>query len=188
MSNWSAIPLDNYVVMVGFWKPPALLKFHISGPHYATQQTVLLCPLFLADFCFIFTRNIYFFSFLVLLWLPSPSLKPNQTISLMKFESQWRKEQSRAETRGIIPVFAARICVTLWMCLAGNGSSFPWWLQSLAHSRPTNGGVRDGTVGRTCGPCPPTCNNRQPTRKACYPATCTGSTIIRHQIHTTCHA
>ena len=98
MSDWSAIPLDNYVVMVGFWKPPALLKFHISGPHYATHHTVLLSALFLLDFfCFISTRNIYFFSFLVLLWLPSPSFKPNQTISLMKFESQWRKEQSRDE-------------------------------------------------------------------------------------------
>ena len=98
MSDWSAIPLGNDVVMAGFWNPPSLLKFHISGPHYATQHTVLLCPLFLADFfCFIFTRNIYFFSFLVLLRLPSPSLKPNQTIFLMKFESQWRKEQSRDE-------------------------------------------------------------------------------------------
>lgn len=46
-------------------------------------------------FRFILTRNIYFLLFLF--FLDCPLLLLNQTISLMKFESQWRREQSTDE-------------------------------------------------------------------------------------------
>lgn len=165
MSDYSAFLLANYVATVDFRKPAALLTFHISRPHHATQHTVLLCSLFLAGFfCFIFTRNIYFFSFLVLLWLPSPSLEPNQTISLMKFESQWRKEQSRDERN-----YPSVCCKDL--CYIMDVSCWKWIIVSMVITvasslTPDQWGCQRRHSGQNMRLCLRTCNNKQLTRRA----------------------
>jgi hypothetical protein len=75
-----------------FLKVAILLTPYKSGAYLVTQHAVSLCRLLL----FYFYQK-YIFPSLLFFFLDCPLLLLNQTISLMKFESQWRKEQSTDE-------------------------------------------------------------------------------------------
>jgi hypothetical protein len=142
---------------------PVLLTPDTFGPRHATQHAISLCPLSCRLLLFYFYQKyiyIYIYiSFLLSFSLDCPLLLLDQTISLMKFESQWRKEQSGDERN-----YPSVCCKDL--CYIMDVSCRKWIIVSMVITAasslpPDQWGCQKDTVGWTCRPSLWTWNKKQ---------------------------